>query len=807
MRIVKLSPNRNASRPAKEKSVRESQETRMKWANVKLIFFREAKDQLRDRRTLFTIAVLPLLLYPLLGMTFMQISQFMREHPTRVWIVGSAFLPHEPPLLLDSRFAADFATDQDNKLLELVIADYPPSDIQGDLESIAQEKIRSGEFDAVLIFDPDFGEQLDKFRRSMSKSQNGAANTDSAAPNTVDPTFDDPLLSETPDVMRAPGPEVFYNTADDKSRIAFQRLSRVLESWRRSLVQQNLEASSVPLEAADPFVLVNTDVAEEESRSAATWSKVLPFILMVWALTGAFYPAVDLCAGEKERGTLETLLSSPAKRSEIVWGKLLTVMMFSMTTSLLNLLSMGMTGLIIFQQLAKSADASMAMNLGPPPVSAVVWLVLALIPISALFSALALAIAAFARSSKEGQYYLLPLLMIMMPLMMLPMLPSARLDLGTSLIPVSGLMMLLRSLIEGDYAQSLAYFPPVSLVTGVCCLFAVRWAVEQFRNESVLFRESERFGVGMWMRHLIRDRGDTPNVAEAIACGVLLLMIRFFAGFMAAAPTGWSDLVVLMLITQVVLIAAPPMMMATFLTRSPRKTLSLRLPAWKTIPAAILVALCLYPSVLWLAEGIQHLYPISSETVQQLKPFSDLVAQAPLLHVILLLALVPAVCEELAFRGFIMSGLRSGGRKSTANLISSVFFGLAHGLLQQSLSTCVVGVVIGFIAVQTGSLLPAIAYHFTHNALAVSVTRIPDSWWQANHSWTKFFVHKTESGFLYQWPFALLLAMVALLLLQWFRVQPYQRYDEESLQERMNKPLPSSPGDLRSSCQATKAEC
>jgi sodium transport system permease protein len=67
------------------------------------------------------------------------------------------------------------------------------------------------------------------------------------------------------------------------------------------------------------------------------WSKILPFVLMVWALTGAFYPAIDLCAGEKERGTLETLLSSPALRTEIVWGTL-TVMTF-MATSLLNLLS------------------------------------------------------------------------------------------------------------------------------------------------------------------------------------------------------------------------------------------------------------------------------------------------------------------------------------------------------------------------------------------------------------------------------------------------------------------------------------
>jgi sodium transport system permease protein len=767
----------------------------MKWANVKLIFLREAKDQLRDRRTLFTIAVLPVLLYPLLGMTFMQISQFMREHPTRVWVIGSAHLPQDPPLILDGRFAADFASEHDNNLLELVIAEESPADLGSDLPAIAREKIRSGQFDTVLIFDPGFGEQLDQFRRSVSAAHKKRMDDD--ASEATEPPAKTGIASQSLGEKRAPvpGPEVIYNTADDKSRIAFHRLNHVLQGWRRSLVEQNLKASLVPVEASDPFNLVNTDVAEEETLSAATWSKVLPFILIVWALTGAFYPAIDLCAGEKERGTLETLLSSPAMRSEIVWGKLLTVMMFSMATSLLNLLSMGMTGFVIYQQLSRSVDMSMAMNLGPPPLSAVFWLVLALIPISALFSALALAIAAFARSSKEGQYYLLPLLMIMMPLMMLPLLPSAELDLGTSLIPVSGLMMLLRSLIEGQYGQSLAFLPPVVLVTGACCLFAVRWAVHQFQNESVLFRESERFGVGLWMRHLIRDRADTPNVAEAIACGVLLLMIRFFAGFMAAAPAGWPDLVVLMLITQVVLIAGPPVIMASFLTRSPTRTLSLRWPTWKSIPAAILVAVCLHPSVLWLAEGIQHLYPISAETVQQLKPFTDLLAEQPLLHVLLLMALAPAICEELAFRGFILSGLRGTGRKWTAILISSLFFGLAHGLLQQSLAAFFVGIVIGFIAVQTGSLLPAIAYHFTHNALAISISRVPDSWWDANQSWTRFFVHKTESGHLYHWPVALLFALAALALLQWFRAQPYQRYDEESLQERLNRPVAKRTGD------------
>ena len=166
---------------------------------------------------------------------------------------------------------------------------------------------------------------------------------------------------------------------------------------------------------------------------------------------------------------------------------------------------------------------------------ALFWLVLALVPISALFSALSLAIAAFARSSKEGQYYLMPLLMISLPLMMLPMLPAAELDLGSALIPLTGLMLLLRALIEGQYWEALRFSLPVVGVTAVCCLLAIRWAIDQFNNESVLFRESERFGLGLWLRHLVRDREDMPTAGEAMLCGVLLLVIRFFASFVDPA--------------------------------------------------------------------------------------------------------------------------------------------------------------------------------------------------------------------------------------------------------------------------------
>jgi len=147
---------------------------------------------------------------------------------------------------------------------------------------------------------------------------------------------------------------VFRNSAHDKSNIAAETFGKVLLNWQKEIAFQVLAEKEVDVEMLDTFTPVYSDVADSEQKQAATWSKILPFIILIWSLTGAFYPAVDLCAGEKERGTFETLLSSPALRSEIAIAKLLTVMAFSMTTSILNLLSMGITGLFVVSRMSAS---------------------------------------------------------------------------------------------------------------------------------------------------------------------------------------------------------------------------------------------------------------------------------------------------------------------------------------------------------------------------------------------------------------------------------------------------------------------
>lgn len=758
----------------------------MSWNNILLIFSREVRDQLRDRRTLFTVLVLPLLLYPLLGATFLQIAQFMREHSVRIQVIGAERLPDDPPLIENGRFAQSLLPDGKSSLLELTLV--PSQDQPYDMiaEQVKRD-LQSGKFDVVVYFPPDFAEKLAQFRASL---QERSENEQEAAPKV-----DVPI----------PQPVVFKNTAVEKSQLAFVRVDSVLELWRREIVRDNLEQSKIPVEATQPFTVKDADVATESHVKAALWSKVLPFVLMIWALTGAFYPAVDLCAGEKERGTLETLLCSPALRTEIVWGKLLTVMTFSMATALLNLASMGFTGMLIARQLMVGEPPGGA-QFGPPPLTAVLWLLAALPPMSALFSALALAIAAFARSSKEGQYYLMPLLMVMMPLMTLPMLPAAQLDLGTSLIPVTGMMLLLRSLMEGQLVESLRYGVPVILVTGVCCLMAVRWAVDQFNRESVLFRESEQWGLGLWLRHLIRDRDDMPNFSEAMLCAILLLVIRFFAGFLAGTPGNFAELRTSLVVTQLAFIAAPPLLMAVMLTRRPIKALLLSPPSFAmTVPAAVVLAAMLHPAMMVVAQFIQQLYPISPEIHAQLKPFGLLLSDAPLWQVILLIGLTPAICEELAFRGFILSGLRRIGHKWTAIVLTAAFFGAVHVVLQQSIAAFVVGVVLGYIAVKTGSLFPAIAYHFTHNSLSVLTQHVDDRL-LLDHPYLRLVYERASEGegIGYSHSFALITTLTGIAILLWYKSLPYEATREEMLEEtRDRRAQPLAVATTASSARAT----
>ena len=144
------------------------------------------------------------------------------------------------------------------------------------------------------------------------------------------------------------------------------------------------------------------------------------------------------------------------------------------------------------------------------------------------------------------------------------------------------------------------------------------------------------------------------------------------------------------------------------------------------------------------------------------------------------MAVLPAMCEELAFRGFILSGLRHLGSKWWAIGLTAVFFGMAHGVIQQSLAAAALGLVIGYIAVQTGSLVPCILFHVTYNALMFSMAELAALYADSTWAVRACSCSRSPDVMLYIWPVTLICALAAAVLLWWLHRLPYQATREEA---------------------------
>ncbi len=674
----------------------------MRWSNLWIIFRREVRDQIRDRRTLFMIFVLPILLYPILGIGVIKFTAALEEKPRLVVVVGAEYLPGSPALLNsggDGFIPALF--DAPAEVERIVVRPEPASGPWGERD-FRQRAIRDGHVAAVMVIPRDLPAQLDR---------------DHA--NEIDI-------------------QIQYNSVDEPSQITYLRLREMLVRWREQIVDSRLRRDQKSRSYAEPIQVKAEDVATAREVGGSVWSRLFPFLLVMMSLTGAFYPAIDLCAGEKERGTMETLLISPATRSEIVLGKFLTVMLASVTTAMLNLLSMGLTGVQLASQVGaltghgarRSTTAASSSLIAPPTLQAAFWMILLLIPLAAFFSAVCVALAVLARSMKEGQYYMTPLYLICMPLIFLTLMPGLELDLFYSLVPITGVALLLRALIMENYDIALRFFLPVLVPTLVYAAVALRWAVDQFQREDVLFRESEHFGLTTWVRHILRDRAPTPSGGEAVLCFTTILTSTWF--LMLYLARQGSDFSLESVVAGQTIILLPPVIMAVLLTSRPRKTLRLVWPEKRFLLLAVALVLALNPLVNELRPLVEWLFPISSIMKTSL---AKLMSQAPGLGAsIVVFALIPAICEEFAFRGFILSGMEHHRRTRSAILLSALMFGFLHVLLslfQQLFNATLLGIVLGLLAVRSRSIVPGIVFHFVNNALAVALGVAVHATWAA----------------------------------------------------------------------------
>jgi sodium transport system permease protein len=272
-----------------------------------------------------------------------------------------------------------------------------------------------------------------------------------------------------------------FDSSNEKSVTAQRRFKQAINRFNEDMVQIRLKQRDIDPELLQPIRITGTDLASETAKSGFFLGIILPYIVILTASFGGMTSAFDLIAGEKEKGTLETLLVSPASRREIIVGKLGTVCVVSVIAGLCSI-----AGLIATLEFGGRVAGDFLPNGISISYSSIGAMLLAIIPLTLTTSALLLVISAFARNPKEAQAYVFPFMIVIIVPAMLSFVLPAESGLGLSLVPILNTAMVMKQVLTGLIRPDFILLATTSsfLYAGI----ALRLVVSLFERESILFR-------------------------------------------------------------------------------------------------------------------------------------------------------------------------------------------------------------------------------------------------------------------------------------------------------------------------------
>lgn len=412
----------------------------MNLPNILTVYLKELKDSLRDRRTLMSVIVIPTLVMPLMffgiGKIMSGVMKKASEEIPAVAIIGGADSPGVVAALKQSPNLRIVETPADWK------------------QAISDKKIR-----AAVEIPAGFEAGL----------KNGAA----------------------------PAVKVSYYKGELMSDHGASNVEKFLLDLREQTVADRLAEHGLPKSLTRPFEFKRENVAPPEKVGGNMLGGFVPYLIIILCFTGAMYPAMDLTAGEKERGTMETLLCSPVPRIDLVLGKFLMVLTGSLSAMLLSLLSMGICATfagVLFAngggsaKLAAAASQAKAAGSMMPMIDplGLLGVVAMVLPVAVLFSALLFTVALFAKSYKEAQSYVGPMVIFVIMPAVVGMLPGIDLNARLALVPILNLSLVCKEMLSGVW-----HWDYIGLIFGSSCVYAavaLALAVKMFNREDVIFR-------------------------------------------------------------------------------------------------------------------------------------------------------------------------------------------------------------------------------------------------------------------------------------------------------------------------------
>jgi sodium transport system permease protein len=385
---------------------------------IGIVYRKELRDLLRDWRTIMSMIVVPVVIVPIIILGVLKIVNTKMKEESKVMVLGG----------------------------------------EGSPESVSALR-RLNKFDFVPA-DPDYTNLIStkKIRAAVEIPRDFDAAVEAGRTTTI---------------------RIYTYDGEPKSMQAAGQLEEFFQHRREEMVRRRLQERSLPETLVTPFEVKRNNVASPKQVTGVVIGMILPYLMVVMCLAGAIYPSIDLTAGEKERGTLETLLSSPVARTHLVLGKGLVVLTTSLATTSLSISANGLA--FLFVHTSRFAKVPMALD---PLALAGVCVVM--IPLAIFLASMTIAVGLFARSAKEANTYLQPMLLLAIIPAIIAALPGIEFSYSLAFIPVLNMSLLCKELLSGacHWGHVLVVFGSMTVYAAL----AVAAAVALFKRETVLFR-------------------------------------------------------------------------------------------------------------------------------------------------------------------------------------------------------------------------------------------------------------------------------------------------------------------------------
>jgi sodium transport system permease protein len=394
------------------------------------IYFKELRELARDRKTFIFTVLIPIVALPLLFGGFAYLSATIFQRASHAELSYAIFGQQHAPQL-----AQRLALEQGFRAVGLA----DPAEIGN--------AILDGRIKFALVIPAGFEDRL-------ARLQQGAI-------------------------------ALHYNSAVTVD-ITRQRVLAVIDAHNGSLraeVLSKMKLDQAQLDfALNPIALEDHTTADKRQQLGALAGGFLPYVLLMVCLMAAMYPAIDTGAGEKERGTLETLLLAPVSRGAIVLAKFLVLFTVGLMSALLMVVSLGLL-LFFFSQAMTAEMAQAVRSIG---VLDLAMVALMLVPSAAMFAALLLSISIYAKSYKEASGLISPLIMLAILPTMIALLPGVELNWLWAMVPLTNVSLAMKELVKGtmDYRMFYAILLSSTLIAGALLALCRWW----FTREEVLFR-------------------------------------------------------------------------------------------------------------------------------------------------------------------------------------------------------------------------------------------------------------------------------------------------------------------------------